>query len=368
MKTTIRPKAATTNTRKTSALIVEVIRRAADRIGAHLLVEPEWTCVGQLTYKSGVRRYFRLSTLDLNTMGASEIARDKGFARFFLEAMGYPIPEGKTFLSPKWAKTLRSPERGGIDNAWGYARSIGVPVFIKPNSLSRGVGVSKAETKSEFYRASREAMRHDRVIVVEKAVLGRDYRLVVLDGQVISAYERIPLTIVGDGLSTIHELLDMLQIQFDLSQRETIIDRTDFRLLTNLSKLNLSFDTILAQGRKVHLLDIANLSAGGTSVDVTDTVDPGFQDLVAKIAHDMGLRLVGVDLIVEGDLSKPPRNGHFWVIEINSAPGLDHYAAMGERQKQIVDDLYLRVVIAMERPQEAVANVDGRMRAKWYRS
>ena len=69
----------------------------------------------------------------------------------------------------------------------------------------------------------------------------------------------------------------------------------------------------------------------------------------------MGLRLVGVDLIVDGNISTIPEAGRYWVIEVNSAPGLDHYAQMGELQKQIVDELYLQVLIAMERSQESIS-------------
>jgi len=339
-------------TQSTSAFIVEVLRRAAKKIGATVNVEPEWKCVGQVTYLSGVRRYFRLSTLDLNTMGASEIARDKGYARYFLEKMGYPVPSGKTYLSPAWAKTVHAPHRGGAERAYAYAKSIGLPVFVKPNSLSRGVGVSRAETKQEFYRSYAEAIRHDKVVVVEKAVLGRDYRLVVLDGEVISAYERIPLAVIGDGVSTIAKLLDAKQKQFAHDKRETKIDRKDFRLQTNLRKSGLKLSHVLKKGQKLQLLDNANLSAGGTSVDVTDDVHPAFKKLVAKIAQDMGLRLVGVDVITDTGLRVRPRKGHYWVLEVNSAPGLDHYAAMGGKQKKIVDDLYLQVLKAMERQEK----------------
>lgn len=341
--------------KKTNAMIVDVIQRAADKLGATLLVEPEWGHVGQLTYTSGVRRYFRLSTLDLNGMGASQIARDKGYARFFMERMGYSIPEGKTFLSSKWAKAIRSPGRGGVANAWAYAQRIGTPVFVKPNSLSRGIGVSKAYTREEFQQAFREAIRHDKVVVVEKAVPGRDYRLVVLDGNVISAYERIPLTIVGDGVSTIRGLLEKVEQQFQNGERDTRIDRTDFRLLTNLRRLHLDAESVIGDGIAIPLLDNANLSSGGNSIDVTNRVHDGFKALVAKIAHDMGLRLVGVDLIVNGDIFSPPSTQEYWVLEVNSAPGLDHYAAMGEQQQRVVDDLYFQVIVAMERSQEAAA-------------
>lgn len=341
-----------------SGPIVEVLRQAAESIGATLLIEPEWQCVGQITYLSGVRRYFRLSTLDLNTMGASEIARDKGYSRFFLRHMNYPVPTGNTFLSPEWSKKLGAPDRGGILNAWSYAKSIGLPVFVKPNSLSRGIGVAKAHNWTEFHRAASEAMKCDKVIIVERAVVGQDYRLVVLDGEVISAYERVALTIVGDGISTITDLLTKRQEDFTRHGRETVIDCNDYRLEANLRRNSLTLDSIPKAGNIIELLDIANLSAGGTSLDVTNRLHPTFRELARSIARDMGLRLVGVDLIVHGDIDAEPTEGHYWIIEINSAPGLDHYASMGDIQKRLVDDLYLRVIKAMERPHEEIYRSD----------
>ena len=60
----------------------------------------------------------------------------------------------------------------------------------------------------------------------------------------------------------------------------------------------------------------------------------------------MGLRLCGVDLMIADDIGKPPRK--YWVLEINAAPGLDHYASGGKEQRRIVEELYLEVLIAME--------------------
>jgi len=51
-------------------------------------------------------------------------------------------------------------------------------------------------------------------------------------------------------------------------------------------------------------------------------------------------------LIVAGDISQPA--DRYWVLEINSAPGLDHYAKTGRAQQQIVEDLYLKVLKSLE--------------------
>jgi glutathione synthase/RimK-type ligase-like ATP-grasp enzyme len=333
----------------TVALIVNVLRHVAPQIGAEIIIEPEWGIFGQIIYPSGVKRYFRFSAFDINNMAAYELARDKGFARHFLQHMGYPIPKGQSFLSSCWAAKLNRPDRGGVYNAWRGAKKIGLPVFVKPNSRSQGIGVSKARDWKTFRRATTEAFKHDRIIVVEQAVRGHDYRLVVLDGEIISAYERIPLTVIGNGISSVRELLIIKQQEFKNAGRDTKLKLDDVRMMDNLRGQGLSMESIPENNQAIQLLDNANLSTGGASIDVTEKVHPDFKEFAVKVTRDMGLRLAGVDLMVNGDITSAPIEGNYWLLEINSAPGLDHYASMGEKQQKIVDDLYLRLLIAMER-------------------
>jgi D-alanine-D-alanine ligase-like ATP-grasp enzyme len=121
----------------------------------------------------------------------------------------------------------------------------------------------------------------------------------------------------------------------------------DPRILEKLTRQKLSFRSVPKKGERVYLLDNANLSTGGDSVDVTDVMHPDFRKLTIKLTKDMGLRLCGVDLMVDGDITQKPKV--YWVLEINSAPGLDHYAKMGREQEQIVENLYLKVLKSMEK-------------------
>ena len=251
----------------------------------------------------------------------------------------------KRFFSKSWAKALGTPRRS-LDAAYTYARKIGFPVVVKPNSGSQGAGVSIVYTKREFTTAMQRIFKADRVALVQKPVHGKDYRLVVLDKKVISAYERIPLCVLGDGTSTIRKLLQIKQKHFIASSRDTRINIDDPRIAIKLKHLGRTFRSVPAKGEQVFLLDNANLSTGGDSVDVTDTVHPEFKKCAVNLTRDMGLRLCGVDLMVDGDISQKPQT--FWVLEINSAPGLDHYAKIGKAQEKIVEDLYLKVLKHME--------------------
>ena len=335
-----------TKTKKEFHTLTKILKHVAPNIGATILIEPEWGIAGQITFKSGKRTYFRYNTLDLNPVGASDIAVDKDYANFFIKSLGYPIiPQSKTYFRDDWGKAIRVDGRG-IDDAYAYAASISFPVVVKPNSGSQGVGVALVYTKREFYQAVRKIFTNDRIALVQKPVAGRDYRLVVLDDEIISAYERIPLSVVGDGNSTVMKLLQVKQAQFEKEKRDTRIPCSDPRISAKLARQKLSFDSIISKGQCLFLLDNANLSTGGDSIDVTDTIHPEFAKLAIALTRDMGLRLCGVDLMVSGDICDAP--GAYWVLEINAAPGLDHYARSGKKQEEIVEALYTKVLKALD--------------------
>ena len=330
--------------RKAPPFLGELFKKIAPKIGARVIMEPEWGVTGQIVFKNGRKRYFRDSTIDLNPVGASDIAKDKDYANFFMKRMGYPIVPGKAFYSDAWCRAIGS--RRNIDAAYRYAKRIGFPVFVKPNSGSKGIAVAKAHTKKEFYRAMRAAFGQDRIALVQKPIVGRDYRIVVLDGRVISAYERIPLCVTGDGRSTIARLLAKKQAQFERDGRDTALRTDDPRIGENLARQKYSMSSVPQHDKRIFLLDNANLSTGGDAVDVTDTINPRFKERAARLTRDMGLRICGVDLIVEGDIALPTPRWH--VLEVNAAPGLDHYVKTGKAQQKIVEDMYLEVLKAME--------------------
>jgi D-alanine-D-alanine ligase-like ATP-grasp enzyme len=327
----------------TLPLIGALFKKIAPRIGARVVLEPSWNMVGQIVYRNGRKRYFRLSSLDMNPMGASAVAKDKDYANFFMRRMGYPTVPGRTFFSRAHAARIGS-ERD-IHAAWRYAQRSGLPVIVKPNSGTRGQGVALVHTKRAFYRALGIIFREDDVALVQRLVRGRDYRVVVLDDKIISAYERVPLNVTGDGRATIARLLAAKQAAFRRAGRDTRLKLDDPRLIEKLRRDGLTMDSIVPKGERVFLLHNANLSSGGDSVDVTRRVHPKFAALAVALTRDMGLRLCGVDLMIDGSISEAP--DRFWVLEINSAPGLDHYARSGKAQLRIVERLYLQVLKSM---------------------
>ncbi len=336
-------------TKKESLMLGKLLKKIAPRIGASVFLEPEWEIAGQITFKSGKKSYFRYNTLDLNPVGASDIAKDKDYANLFLRRLAYPVvPGSKTFFSQAWAQAIGAPRRT-INNAYAYARRLGFPVAVKPNSGSQGSGVALVQNRREFYRAMRAIFKRDHVALVQIPVRGRDYRLVILDDELISAYERIPLHVVGDGKTSIRRLLEVKQRQFIAARRGTRIKMDDPRIVEKLKRQGMALRSVPSRGEKVFVLDNANLSSGGDAVEVTGGVHPAFRELAVRLTRDMNLRLCGVDLMVDGHINEPPVSGKHWILEVNAAPGLDHYAKSGKAQEKIVEELYLKVLQSLDR-------------------
>ena len=291
-------------------------------------------------------RSLRMYSLDLNHIASSDIAKDKDYAKFFMRERGYPVAPGKTIFTNNWAKIVKSNRT--ISYGVKYAKKLGYPVLIKPNSKSQGIDVFLAWNKKELYAALAKIFQGDKVAIIEKYLPGRDYRIVVLDDKIISAYERMPLSVKGDGKNTILKLLEGKKKLFDKEERDTNINLKDPRIKNKLKREGYSLKSVLEKGKKVYLLHNANLSAGGDSKDVTTKIHPGFKKIAMDITKKMGLRICGVDIMVtHGDITKNPKNCSYYIIEINSTPGLDHYVTVGRKQKKIVEDMYLEILKAL---------------------
>ncbi len=332
--------------KKNIPYLTKLITKLAPKIGARVVVEPKWGIAAQIIYKNGVVRSLRMYSLDLNHIASADIAKDKDYAKFFMEKKGYPVAEGQTFFSDRWAQAINSKRT--ISQSIKYAEKLGYPLIVKPNSQSQGSGVSLVFNSSELKSALLEIFKIDKVALIERYLPGRDYRVVVLDGEIISAYERTALSVAGDGKSSILNLLKQKQKIFNKNGRDTRINFLDSRMKMKLRKQGLVFTSILPKGRKIFLLDNANLSTGGDSTDVTSKISQGFKKIAVNLTRDMGLRIAGVDFMVtKGDITQNPKNCKYYIIEINAAPGLDHYVTTGTKQKKIVETMYLKVLKAL---------------------
>jgi D-alanine-D-alanine ligase-like ATP-grasp enzyme len=312
-------------------------------MGIAITIEPRYGYVGQIALADGRKKYFRGTNFDLNPLGASEVARDKSYAAYFMHHMGYPVIEGRQFLLDWWRERISVDEDAGASVV--YANALGYPVIVKPNSKSQGSGVFKVYSDGELMCAIQSYQEKERVFLVQRFVPWRDYRIVVLDNEIISAYERRALSVTGDGVSSVRELLSDKQEQFNKRGRDTRIRINDPRILQCLERKQRSLDAVVPREETWQLLDNANLSTGGDAHDCTDSIHPAYAELAVKLTRDMGLRYCGVDLFVDGVLTDASCT--YIICEINAAPGIDNYASIGLDQHKRVESMYRKIVEAL---------------------
>ena len=242
---------------------------------------------------------------------SNDLAANKDYARRLFRAVGLPVP--------------RHERVSRREEAVAAANRIGFPVVLKPNRGSMGEGVSVGLRTDREVRDAFELTREfGGSVLVEEYVRGADYRMLVIKGKLEAAAKRIPARVVGDGKHTIEELVRRANLdprrgagQRSSWTRLEFDDQSD-RLL---AELRYDRDSIPFNGQTVYLRRIANTSAGGTAVDVTDQVHPENREIAERAARAIGLDIAGVDLLVQ-DITQPMRAQGGVICEINSRPGL----------------------------------------------
>lgn len=326
-------------------LISSILEEIVSELGIELLIEPEYGYAGRILTKDGKIFYYRSTKLDINNLGSSEVAKDKAYATYFMSQLGYPVPLGDTFYSDYWCKIIKSDKNSAA--ALRFAKKIGYPVIVKPNSESQGRGVEKVYNETELLDALSFIFNDikDKVAIIQKVIIGKDYRIVVLKDEILCAYRRIPLVVKGDGKSSIAQLLENKQKKFIERGRDTTINIQDPRIARSLAHNRMTFNTILPQSQKIYLLTNANLSSGGEAEDVTRKLHADYKNMAITLTHEMGLTFCGIDIISPTPINEPMKE--YTIIEINSAPGLDYYAEVGEKQRKIVKSLYKKLILIL---------------------
>jgi D-alanine-D-alanine ligase-like ATP-grasp enzyme len=311
-------------------------------------VEPKYGYTTRLTYTDGSYRITYGNDLGLNTGAACDLAKDKGHTKFMLRTIGVNCPEGEEFLMPWWVEKIQSSQRQStnenlltVDQIPDYIDcNIGYPAYIKPVDGSMGSNIFKLHNSSQISEVvDKYEEKQVRVAVVEESLNMPDYRVVCMDEELISAYRRIPLNVIGNGEVTIQELIREKQKTFELEGRDTKLDPESPDIKRYLLSQAMQLESVPSEDEVISLVPASNLSIGGTSEDVTDTINDRWSELAAYIAKNFSLRFCGIDLACE-DITDPGTD--YSIIEVNSSPGLDHYANTGEAQRQLVDRLYAR--------------------------
>ena len=263
----------------------------------------------QLGYGANQKRIQATVTSQTSNIGV-DIACDKEETKLLLEQAEVPIPKGDIIRTER-----------GLEEAAEY---VGFPLVIKPVNGNHGRGITtNINSMDEALIAFKEAKEISRLVIVEKYITGEDYRLLVIDNKLVAAAKRTPAHVIGDGKSTIQQLVD--EVNKDERRgygHEKVLTEISINSLTiELLKENgMTPETIVPKGEFVKLKSTANLSTGGTAEDVTDLIHPYNIFMAERISKIIGLDICGIDIMAH-DLTKPLNESGGAVLEVNAGPG-----------------------------------------------
>jgi cyanophycin synthetase len=261
------------------------------------------------------QRRIQAAELDSTSAVAESIAQDKDLTKKLLRAAGVPVPLGRPVAD--------------ADDAWAAALEFGLPVVLKPQDGNQGKGVTvNITTRDHIDIAYRAAAEHGEVMV-EKFLPGSDFRLLVVGDKLVAAARREPPQVVGDGLHTVRELVDLVNLDPKRgSGHATSLTKIRFDdiAVARLEAQGLTPASVPPKGQRVILRNNANLSTGGTATDVTDEVHPEVAARAVAAAQMIGLHVCGVDVVCES-MRQPLEAQNGGVVEVNAAPGLRMHLA-----------------------------------------
>ena len=285
----------------------------------------------QLGYGARSRRIWTAET-DRTSAIAETISRDKDLTKTLLSSCGVPVPEGRLVNSPA--------------DAWEAAEDIGVPVVVKPYDGNHARGVfTNLTSREEVEAAYTAAIEEGSGVIVERFVFGSEHRLLIVGGKLVAASRGESASIVGDGRSTINELIDA-QLNSDPRRGAAeefpldVIDLSDNPVaLAEVTRQGFTPDSVPPAGHKVLVV-----RTGNHTCEITPLVHPSTAATASLAARIVGLDIAGVDLVCE-DISKPLDEQRGAIVEVNAGPGLLMHIkpASGEPRpvgRAIVDHLF----------------------------
>ncbi|MFO0494950.1 MAG: cyanophycin synthetase, partial [Flavobacteriia bacterium] len=269
----------------------------------------------QLGYGANQKRIQATVTSETSSIGV-ELACNKEDTKYLLEQAQVPVPRGEIIR-----------RETSLEETCKY---VGFPLVVKPVDGNHGRGITvNINSYEDALVAFRAAKNVSNSIIIEKYITGVDYRLLVINHKLVAAALRTPAHVIGDGKSTIQQLIDLVNSDprrgFGHENVLTQISVNDLTMGLITSK-GYTLESVIEKGEMLILKDTANLSTGGTAEDVTDFVHPANISMVERISRIIDLDICGVD-IMTSDITKPLKETGGAVLEVNAGPGFRMHLA-----------------------------------------
>lgn len=236
------------------------------------------------------------------------ITDDKFIAKQIMKNAGLHVPDA----------ILLNKEMDKEDIEELISEFLNGPLVVKPRNTNYGTGItvfSRKTPKKQIMDAIEYAFKFDDNILIEEFAKGMEYRFLVIDGKCLSVAHRRIASIVGDGKSTINELIDAKNKEPWHALTGTPVKKDD-PVVEFLKLQNYTYESVISKGKRVFLRTNSNCSTGGESLDMTQIMPSKFKKIAEKAAKAFNGKICGVDIIIN-DLEKD----EYSIIEINDNPG-----------------------------------------------
>jgi len=291
--------------------------KAAEKRGIPWIRLNEYSLI-QFGYGKWQQRIQATVTSQTRHIGV-EIASDKELTNKILGDIGLPVP--------------RQLDAYREEAAIRAAKKIGYPVVVKPYNANHGRGVSIGlTTNEEVSIAFQEAREHSRCVLIESYIQGFDHRMLVINGELVAVSKRVPGHVVGNGLHNIQELIDVVnQDPRRGLGHEKVLTRLelDAQAKRLLEAAGYDETTVLSSGEVFYLRSTANLSTGGTAIDMTDVCHPDNREMAIRAAAAVGLDVSGIDFL-STDITRSYKDIGGGICEVNAAPGFRMHISPSE--------------------------------------
>lgn len=276
---------------------------------------------GYLRLTHGSRQVVtRESLSELTSAVAMSMCDNKLLCRRVLSGAGLQVPVGIAASTPEVNEM--------------FLHQVG-SVVVKPVRGEQGRGITVGITDPVALGEAIEVARRECVdVLIEQFHRGTDVRVVVIDGSVVAAAERLPASVLGTGRDTVTQLIAVHSRRRMAATGGEASIPVDGDTLSALAESGYSLDDVVPAGERVVVRRTANVHTGGTIHDITDVLHPRLAEVALAAAEAVNIPVCGVDLIVEA----PDAPDHV-VIEVNERPGLANHEPQPTAQR-FVDLLF----------------------------
>lgn len=272
-----------------------------------------------LTSNSGTKILFKGSRPSISSANGVDIVKSKLLCLDFVNTLGINVPD--YMIHQDVTESLKFIS----DNK---------KIVVKPVFGSESIGVTVGITNKEELTSALElacSYSSDGKAVLQRQLEGNLYRVIVINGKHVNTTQRSAAVVVGDGKHTVRELIEELNKDPRRGTHENayhgLIDITKSTSYLGVDSIN----SILPKDDTLRVTEIDSISEGGDAVNVTEQTHQYYKEYTERITAALGLFIAGFDIITP-DISVPPTDGVFPLLEINSKPGLKmhHYPTKGE--------------------------------------